>query len=451
MVISGLAAAIALGGAGVADDTGRAHVFHGETASRTALAAATPLPAELLHVLDSKQVDNVMRLPLVQDVQGAAPAQPGEQPPADTAPPPADAATPPADATEPDVPPAGDAAAGGEIIVSGEVGAPEGDPAERVNALSYEVVDAVDTAVVKPVADAYSSAIPEPIRDGVDNFLTNLGEPVSALHYLLQLKPGRALETLGRFAINTTLGIAGIFDVAAKEPFYLEHQRNGLANTLGYYGVGPGPYLYLPLIGSTTVRDLFGRIADLSVVPTAVGQPLNNPYYATAAGTLNSLNDRVDKDAQIASVREKCGDPYAAERDLYLIQREAEIEALKGNANPDLGEIGERLEFNCDIAISETPTGMGQPTDFVRESTTLIDGSQGAQGLSTEEAVPPAEAAPEAAPPEESVQPAQPQPAAPQPAETPFVSEPVVQPVDGTAANRPVVMPEANEPERVAA
>ena len=81
MVISGLAAAIALGGAGVADDTGRAHVFHGETASRTALAAATPLPAELLRVLDSKQVDNVMRLPLVQDVQGAAPAQPETETP----------------------------------------------------------------------------------------------------------------------------------------------------------------------------------------------------------------------------------------------------------------------------------------------------------------------------------------------------------------------------------
>lgn len=433
MVISGLAAAIALGGAGVADDTGRARVFQGETASRTALAAATPLPAELLRVLDSKQVDNVMRLPLVQDVQGAAPAQPGEQPPADTAPPPADAVTPPADATEPDVPPAGDAAAGGEIIVSGEVGAPEGDPAERVNALSYEVVDAVDTAVVKPVADAYSSAIPEPIRDGVDNFLTNLGEPVSALHYLLQLKPGRALETLGRFAINTTLGIAGIFDVAAKEPFYLEHQRNGLANTLGYYGVGPGPYLYLPLIGSTTVRDLFGRIADLSVVPTAVGQPLNNPYYATAAGTLNSLNDRVDKDAQIASVREKCGDPYAAERDLYLIQREAEIEALKGNANPDLGEIGERLQFNCDIEISDTPSGVTQQTDFVRESTTLIDGSSGSKAAAEGEfdaASEPQQSAPDAAPvdPQPSYEPA---PAAePAPAPQPVLqSRPVVQPL----------------------
>lgn len=433
MVISGLAAAIALSGAGVVDDTGNAQAFHGEATSRAAIAAAAPLPAELVRVLDRKRFDHAMRLPLVQEIPGPlpVPAEPGT------------------DATEPEVPPEGDAATGGEIVVSGEVGAPQGDPAERVNALSYEVVDAVDAAVVGPVAEAYSSSIPEPIRDGVDNFLTNLGEPVSALHYLLQLKPGRALETLGRFAINTTLGIAGIFDVAAKEPFYLEHQRNGLANTLGYYGVGPGPYLYLPLIGSTTVRDLFGRIADLSIVPTAVGQPLNNPYYATAAGTLNSLNDRVDKDAQIASVREKCGDPYAAERDLYLIQREAEIEALKGNANPDLGEIGERLEFNCDIAISETPTGMGEPTDFVRESTTLIDGSQGAQDLSTDEAVPPAGAAPEAAPPE-SVQPA-PLPAAPQPAETPFVSEPVVQPVDGTAANRPVVTPKASEPERVAA
>ncbi len=394
MVITGLAAAIAMGGAGVSDDAGFARRLHEGGTSRAAVAMATPLPAELVEALERKRIDMQPSFALVQDDPGPAPV-PGQP------------ETAPATTSEQDAPPPAD---GGEIIVQGEVGAPKGDPAERVNALSYEVVDAVDTAVVEPIATAYGSSIPEPVRDGVDNFLSNLGEPVSALHYLLQLKPGKALETLGRFAINTTMGIGGLFDVAAKEPFYLEHQPNGLANTLGYYGVGPGPYLYLPLIGSTTVRDLIGRTVDLAVLPTVVGKPFNSPYYVIPAGTLNSLNDRIDKDAQIASVREKCGDPYAAERDLYLVQREAEIEALKGNPNPDLGEIGERLQFNCDIEISDTPTGVTQQTDFVRQSTTLIDGSAGAEAAAEGEFdAPEAEpAAPDAAPADPAARPKRP-------------------------------------------
>ena len=433
MVITGLAAAIAMGGAGVSGDAGFASRLHEGGTSRAAVAMAAPLPAELVQALERKRFDMQPRLALVQDIPDPGPAPVPGQP-----------ETPPATTEDQNAPPPAD---GGEIIVQGEVGAPRGDPAERVNALSYEVVDAVDEAVVEPIATAYGSSIPEPIRDGVDNFLSNLGEPVSALHYLLQLKPGRALQTLGRFAINTTIGIGGLFDVAAKEPFYLEHQPNGLANTLGYYGVGPGPYLYLPLIGSTTVRDLIGRTVDLAVLPTVIGKPLNSPYYVIPAGTLNSLNDRIDKDAQIASVREKCGDPYAAERDLYLIQREAEIEALRGNANPDLGEIGERLQFNCDIEISDTPSGVTQQTDFVRESTTLIDGSAGSKAAAEggfDAASEPQQSAPDAAPvdPQPSYEPApgyEPGPAAepaPQPAPAPqpvLQSRPVVQPLPSGA------------------
>lgn len=374
MVISGLATALVMSGSGVMgnsgglDDSGFAHRTGARTSPAVALVMTTPLPSEIRQVLSRKQwrLEGHAANSFAQEIPGPlpAPAAPGEQPPIAII----DDESQPADEQT-----------GGEIIVSGEVGAPKGDPAEQLNAFSFEVVDAVDMAVVEPIADAYGNGIPEPIRDGVDNFLSNLGEPVSALHYLLQLKPGKALKTLGRFAINTTLGIGGVFDIAAKEPFYLEYEPNGLANTLGYYGVGPGPYLYLPLIGSTTVRDLVGRTVDLAILPAVAGKPFNSPYYVIPAGTLDSLNDRVDKDAQIASVREKCGDPYAAERDLYLVQREAEIQALKGNRTPDLGEIGERLEFNCDIQISGTPTGVSEQTDFVRESTTLIDGSQGSE------------------------------------------------------------------------
>ena len=166
MVITGLAAAIAMGGAGVSDDAGFARRLHEGSTSRAAVAMATPLPAELVQALERKRFDMRPRLALVQDIPDPGPAPVPGQPEA-----------PPATTNEQDPPPPAD---GGEIIVQGEVGAPRGDPAERVNALSYEVVDAVDVAVVEPIATAYGSSIPEPIRDGVDNFLSNLGEPVSA-------------------------------------------------------------------------------------------------------------------------------------------------------------------------------------------------------------------------------------------------------------------------------
>src|SRR3546814_16310736 len=79
---------------------------------------------------------------------------------------------------------------------------------------------------------------------------------------MLQFKPGKAMETAGRFTINTTLGVAGLFDVAKRKPFFLPYRPNGLANVLGYYGVGPGPYLSLPIAGPPTLRDITGDTWD---------------------------------------------------------------------------------------------------------------------------------------------------------------------------------------------
>ena len=267
-----------------------------------------------------------------------------------------------------------DEAEGGDdnvIIVEGATEAPQGDPAEKLNAATYKVSQAVDEALVEPIAMVYDEALPKPIRSGLGNFLRNLGEPINFLNFMLQLKPGKAFKTLGRFAINTTLGIAGLFDVAAKEPFGLEYEYNGLANTLGYYGVGPGPYLYLPFMGSTTVRDLFGRLVDLSIIPAVAGKPFNDPYFAIPVGALTSLESRIETDSQIDAIRDKCGDPYAANRDLYLIQRKVEIDRLRGRVTADLGEIQERLEFNCDIEI-ETGYVPPEGESFIEGQTTLL-------------------------------------------------------------------------------
>ncbi|MFM7404022.1 MAG: VacJ family lipoprotein, partial [Erythrobacter sp.] len=162
----------------------------------------------------------------------------------------------------------------GEIVVQGQIGPPKSDPMERVNEESYRITQAVDQAVIEPVAYAYRDGLPEPLRDGLGNVVRNLGEPSNALNFLLQGKVGKAFGSLGRLAINSTVGVGGLFDVAGKRKI-VTYRRNGFANTLGYYGVGPSPYLYLPVTGATTVRDLTGATLDQFLLPFAVGRPFN--------------------------------------------------------------------------------------------------------------------------------------------------------------------------------
>ncbi len=235
----------------------------------------------------------------------------------------------PADPSAADTAPTDDQVDGNEIVVTARPAPPKSDPMQELNADSFEVIQNVDEAVVGPVALAYEDTVPSPVRSGISNFLSNLGEPIVFLNYLLQLKPGKAMETLGRFTINSTIGIGGLVDVAKKPPFNLPKRNNGFANTLGYYGVEPGPFLFLPLIGPTTVRDLFGRVVDLSVLPVAVGKPFNELVYTLPAGIITSLDSRAAQDEQLRKLRES-SDPYTATRELYLKQRQAEIDALRG-------------------------------------------------------------------------------------------------------------------------
>lgn len=241
-----------------------------------------------------------------QAVQAAAPAQAPTPPPAK-----------PAVPEDPNV-----------IVVTGQ-GAPPGDPAAAVNEVSFEAVQAVDKAFVEPIAMGYAKAAPKPLRQGVHNALNNLSEPINFVNSLLQLKIGKAFKALGRFGINSTVGVAGLIDVAKRKPFKLGYERNGFANTLGYYGIGAGPYMYLPLIGPTSARDLVGRVLDLSLVPGVAGKPFSSPAYALGTGVARSLDDRVELDDFLRRLRSECTNPYAAERDYYLSVREAEIANLR--------------------------------------------------------------------------------------------------------------------------
>jgi phospholipid-binding lipoprotein MlaA len=249
------------------------------------------------------------------------PSQPGAAPPEPPAPPAASSGG------QAPAKPESHTTNGGEIVVSGRAPSPT-DPLVKLNFESYQAIQAVDKVFVGPVAKGYKAVMPKPLRLGIRNFLRNLEEPVIALNFVLQIKPARAVKSVGRFAINSTAGVGGLVDVAKNKPFHLPYTPNGFANTFACYGIGPGPYFFLPLVGPTTLRDVIGVSLDRFLPPLVIGKPLNQPYYAIPADVIDSLNDRIEIDDQLNEIRENSADPYVATRELYLSQRKAEIAAI---------------------------------------------------------------------------------------------------------------------------
>ena len=134
------------------------------------------------------------------------------------------------------------------------------DPWEVYNRHMFDVNDHVDRAVFKPVAQAYEAVLPQDVRVCVNNMFLNLLEPVNAINNLLQGKPSEAMSDLCRLAVNSTVGLFGCFDVAAKAGAPRSNEDFG--QTLGRWGLQPGPYFVLPLLGPSSVRDTFGRLFD---------------------------------------------------------------------------------------------------------------------------------------------------------------------------------------------
>lgn len=206
------------------------------------------------------------------------------------------------------------------------------DPLENINVKSFAATEKVDDAFTAPLAHGYEHAVPKPVRDGVHNALKNLHEPVVFVNFLLQHKVGKAAETLARFSIDSTIGVAGLVDVAKRKPFHLPRRPNGFADTLGFYGVKPGAFLFLPLIGPTTVRDLVGYVLDRALLPLGPLKPGSGAAFAVPVGLLHTMDRRVAIDGELKRQRDSA-DPYTSARDYYLARREAEIAALHGLQN----------------------------------------------------------------------------------------------------------------------
>lgn len=193
------------------------------------------------------------------------------------------------------------------------------DPWERYNRKMHRFNNAVDRVIAKPLARAYVRVVPRPVRLGVSNFFNNLGQPVSAVNALLQGKPKQAAQSLGRFALNTTVGIGGIFDPASDAK--LPNRSEDFGQTLGIWGWKRSRYLELPLFGPRTVRDAFGAVGDAPL------SPLRQVERDRIRIPIQGLQ-LVDVRAQLLptdALREGAEDDYTLVRDSWMQRRDYQI------------------------------------------------------------------------------------------------------------------------------
>lgn len=193
------------------------------------------------------------------------------------------------------------------------------DPWEKLNRKVHAFNNLIDRRIATPLARAYVAVVPRPVRLGVSNFFLNLGQPVNALNALLQGRPADAGESLGRFLVNSTLGLGGILDPAtdAKLPYHNED----FGQTLGTWGWKRSRYVELPLFGPRTVRDVFGLVADAPMSP--IRQVANDPTRVFLQG-LQLVDVRTQLFA-VDSMRVGATDDYALVRDAWLQRRKYQI------------------------------------------------------------------------------------------------------------------------------
>ena len=205
------------------------------------------------------------------------------------------------------------------------------DPWEPMNRRIHAFNNVVDRAVARPLATAYVSVVPQPVRLGVTNFFDNLSSPLTITNQLLQGRPRDAVQTLGRFVVNSTLGIGGIFDPASD--LKMKRRSEDFGQTLGIWGWRSSRYVELPLFGPRTLRDVFGVAGDATL-------SVSNRVERDRVRILMQGLQLVDTRAQLLaldSLRESAPDEYAIVRDAWLRRRTYQIESDRRNRAQDDG------------------------------------------------------------------------------------------------------------------
>lgn len=190
------------------------------------------------------------------------------------------------------------------------------DPLEPVNRVVDRFNDKVDRAVLKPTAQAYETVVPAPARTSVTNFFNNLGEPLVVVNQFLQGKPQDGLTDTGRFLVNSTIGLLGLFDPASQ--MGLTKHSEDFGQTFGRWGIGEGWYVVLPILGPSTVRDTFGKIGDSQLDLLAHNDEVRERNSLIGLRVVNARANLLSA----TKVRDTAAlDPYLFTRDAYRQHR----------------------------------------------------------------------------------------------------------------------------------
>ena len=211
------------------------------------------------------------------------------------------------------------------------------DPLEPMNRAIYGFNEGLDNAILRPVSTAYRDAVPEIVRDWVRNFFGNIADIFIGINNFLQGKPDQGVQDWARFAFNSVFGVFGINDVASD--MGLEKHNEDFGQTFGRWGIGEGPYLILPLLGSSTVRDGTGTVVDLYADPVGDIKP-NRVRNSAVALRLTSLRADLLEASRI--LEEAALDKYVFQRDAYLQRRRSLVH--DGRPPRDPADRPERIE-----------------------------------------------------------------------------------------------------------
>jgi phospholipid-binding lipoprotein MlaA len=197
------------------------------------------------------------------------------------------------------------------------------DPLEPFNRGVHQFNDVADAMVLKPVATVYRDVTPYPVRTGVNNFFGNLKDLWSSINALVQLRPREAVENFMRFNVNTVFGFGGVLDIASE--MGIQRTELDFGQTLGRWGMPAGPYLVLPLLGPSSVRDVLGTSIE------AQGDLIQNINDKSNRNALQALR-AVERRTNLLRATDLLGDvsldPYSFTRDVYLQRRQSQIQDL---------------------------------------------------------------------------------------------------------------------------
>ena len=230
------------------------------------------------------------------------------------------------------------------------------DPWEGWNRKVHRFNNAVDRTIATPLAKAYVKVVPRPLRLGVSNFFNNLGQPVSALNALLQGRPKQAGQTFGRFLLNSTLGIGGLFDPASDAN--LPNRSEDFGQTLGVWGWRNSRYVELPLFGPRTLRDTFGLVGDAPLSPIRQVENDGTRYFLQGLQLVDLRTQLFAVDA----MREGAADEYALVRDAWLQRRNYQIQSDRRQQDEGLPDYLLDDDSNPTVPVDVMPVVPLSPT-----------------------------------------------------------------------------------------